>query len=422
MKPLFYCILAASIALPSLALAEPTIQVTNGNNDGPGSFRAALNSGATKIVIKPSVNIISITETLEYSGTQSLSVIGSGQTIDGSGLENSLDPIFAVSMGANLKIKHLSFESGGGYSRSNNLADGVEVSGGKGIFVNVPETRTGSVKIQLTGVSVFDTGNHGIHVSDCTLGDDCGGGGGGAGDGSPASIEVSLVDVLIDGVGFGKQDADGVRVDDRNDGSIYLSVTNSTFRNVGADGIELDEGNLGSVYVSIHNSSFEGNGAYCLDGEFIAGDPCDDEGDPDVDDGFDIDEAGPGGIEGKIFNVQVVGNYDEGLDFDEEDEGGFNLELVDVYAEGNEDEGVKISEENNGDIVVVMRAVTLQNNNGSKEDSEIEEADNGDVEVSVNGSLIDELKVEEDGSGIGSIKVRGSTIIEPLDLENIEEI
>jgi hypothetical protein len=420
MNTLLRCAIAAAIALPAAAMAGSTAQVTSDNNDGAGSLRAALASGATHIVINPSVDVITVTESLQYTGTEPLTLIGSGQTIDGAGMSNDLDPIFAVTQGADLTIKRLSFTGSGSYSRSDNLNNGVEVSGGKGIYLNVPDTRTGTVKVNLSGVSVFDTGNHGIHVSDCSLGDDCGGGGGGAGDGSPASIEVNLNDVLVDGVGFGKQDADGVRVDDRNDGNIVFNVVNSTFRNVGADGVELDEGNQGSVIINVVNTTFEGNGAYCVDGPFVAGDACDDEGDPDVDDGFDIDEAGPGDIRGKVVNTEVVNNFDEGLDFDEEDAGGYRLTLSNIYAENNEDEGVKISEENDGGIRVDLKVVTLLNNNGSKEDIEIEEADDGNVRASIISSTIDEVKVEEDGTGFGILKIRSSNIAEELDLDDVE--
>jgi len=40
----------------------------------------------------------------------------------------------------------------------------------------------------------------------------------------------------------------------------------------------------------------------------------------------------------------------------------------------------------------------------------------------VNGSHIDKLKISEDGSGDGTVKVCGSTIVEPLDLDNVTEI
>ncbi len=62
------------------------------------------------------------------------------------------------------------------------------------------------------------------------------------GDGSPASIKVKLNNVHINQVGFGRADADGLRVDDRGEGDIYFTALNSKFTNVGAVGVELDEG------------------------------------------------------------------------------------------------------------------------------------------------------------------------------------
>jgi hypothetical protein len=404
--------------VPVLTMAAPPALVTNGNNDGPGSLRAALASGAGNIVIKGSVDTIVVESTLTYSGTAALRITGSGQALDASDLD---DDILAISQGADLAVSNLSLVGPGDYKV---YFDGDKYDGGKGIFVGVPETREGVVSVKLTNVSVYGTGNHGVHISDCSLGDDCGGGSGGGGNGSPASIDVALVDVTIDGVGFGRQDADGLRVDERADGDIIFSASNSTFINVGADGVELDEGNNGDVILDVRNSYFRYNGEYCLlDTDINNGDQkCLDDGDPDVDDGFDVDEAGAGSITGKVSNLTVAGNYDEGLDFDEEDAGGFDLEITSVYAINNEDEGIKLSEEDEGSINVSLNSVDLQNNNGSKEDSEIEEADEGTVAVIVNGSLIDELKVEEDGTDEGTIKVRGSSFLEPLDLDNINEI
>lgn len=411
------------LALPFAAQAQPPYQVTSGANDGPGTLREALASGATRIIIKPNVAGIVVTESLVYTGTAPLTVTGSGQTIDGSGLTDKSTPIFAVTAGADLSLSNLSFDGGGGYSIENQ-------GGGKGIFVDVPLDREGMVTLDLHRVSVFNTGNHGIHVSDCTEGDDCGGGQGGGGDGSTASIYVSLVDVLIDGVGFGKQDADGLRVDDRNDGDIYLSATNSRFVNVGADGIELDEGNAGSVIVNVRNSVFNMNGAYCsdeladvpiADEVLLILDPkCDDDGEPDVDDAFDIDEAGPGGISGIVRNLTLIDNFDEGLDFDSEGEGPDNLvdlTIVDITASGNADEAIKVSEEGGASVIVSLRALDIEG------DVEVEEEDEGDLRVFLRGSVIgDDLKLSEDGTGEGTAKIRGSTIGDELDFNNIDSI
>jgi hypothetical protein len=376
-----------------------------------------LASGASNVVIKSSVDTILVESTLTYAGAAALKITGSGQTLDATGLD---DDILAITNGADLTVSNLIFTGPGNYK---GFFDLDKYDGGKGIFVAVPETREGLVSVRLTNVSVTGVGNHGVHVSDCSLGDSCGGGSGGGGNGSPASIDMQLVDVTVDGVGFGRQDADGVRVDERADGDITFSASNSSFINVGADGVELDEGNDGNVILNVRNSTFNTNGDYCLfDNDLKEGDDCYDEGDADVDDGFDVDEAGAGSITGKVSNLVVESNFDEGLDFDEEDEGGFDLEITSVYAINNEDEGIKLSEEDEGSIDVSLKAIDLQNNNGSKEDSEIEEEDEGTVAVTVTGSSIDELKVEEDGTEAGTIKVRGSSILEPLDLDNVNEI
>lgn len=413
MKQYILLALMAYICMPLSGLAAEDAFVLNGNNDGTGSLRAALVSGATRIIIQDSVSTITIKETLKYKAKAALYIVGSGQTIDATKLHSD---ILVLTQGADLSVTNLSLVGPGGYSFSNQ-------GGGKGIYVDVPNTRTGVVRVVLNNVSVRNTGNHGIHISDCTIGDDCGSGSGGSGNGSPASIDVQLTSVTVDGVGFGKADADGVRVDERADGDIIFSATNSTFVNVGADGVELDEGNNGNVILDVSNTSFSGNGAFCLGNDPLTIDgPCDDGGKLDVDDGFDIDEAGAGSITGKVNNLIVSKNYDEGLDFDEQDAGGFNLEIIAVRAFENEDEGIKISEENDGSVVVNMNNVDIQNNNGSKEDVEIEEVDNGDVSITVTGSYIDELKATESGAGKGTIKVRASTIVENLNLKKIKEL
>ncbi|MEH6519456.1 MAG: hypothetical protein V7742_22495 [Halioglobus sp.] len=403
--------LLASFLVPMGAIAAPATVVYDAY-----SLRAALDSGATKIVIKAGATDIEVSQTLEYVGTAPLSINGNGRVIYGDILGDG--PILQLTNGADLSISNLSFEGPGGYS--------IEAQGGgKGIYVQVPIEREGVVNVKLSNVSVSHTGNHGVHVSDCSLGDDCGGGAGGGGEGSPASIRVQLNGVTIDGAGFGQQDADGLRVDDRGEGDIILSATDSTFINVGGDGIELDEGNEGSVVINVRNSDFTGNGAYCsadlLVDDPIALDPkCDDDGDPDVDDAFDIDEAGPGGISGMVANLSIIDNYDEGLDFDSEGNGegdSVDLDIMNIFAQGNADEAIKVSEEGNASVAVNLRAIDVEG------DVEIEEEDVGELRVSVNGSFIgDDLKLSEKGAGTGTAKLRGTTVVDESDFNNVTEI
>lgn len=403
--------LAVLNLLPPGTMAAPAAVV----NDA-AALHAALAAGVNNIAIAADAGDIMLTEPLRYAGTAALTIRGSGQVIRDDGLHDG-EPLLHVSRGADLSISNLSFAGPGGYSIESQ-------GGGKGIYVQVPADREGVVKVRMTRVSVSNTGNHGLHVSDCSLGDDCGGGQGGGGDGSPASIFMQLNAVTIDGAGFGKQDADGVRIDDRGDGDIILSMTNSTFVNIGGDGVELDEGDEGSVQINVRNSHFESNGAYCSD-EFVDDpiglDPaCDDDGDPDVDDAFDIDEDGPGGIFGLIANLKIIDNYDEGLDFDTAGEGDGNaadIHIMNVYASGNADEAIKVSEEGDASVVVNMSAIDIGG------DVEVEEEDAGDLRVTMDGSFIgDDLKLSETGSGAGTVKLRGTAVMDDLDFNNVEEI
>jgi hypothetical protein len=70
----------------------------------------------------------------------------------------------------------------------------------------------------------------------------------------------------------------------------------------------------------------------------------------DVDDGFDIDEAGPGSMFVTVTGSVMDGNLDEGFDFDEEDAGDITATYIDTTASGNTDDGYKHSEEGEGGV------------------------------------------------------------------------
>jgi len=253
--------------------------VTNGNNSGSGSLREAL-AKDSNIVIDNSVREINITETLHYKKTKQLQIKGSGgQTINASNMKSNGD-ILSIDQGANVLIQNLNF-IGNSKKTNKNSAKAV---GGKGIFVSVPVTAKGTVKVTLESIAISNVGDHAIHVSDCSLRDNCGGGSQGGGIGSQASLFVELKSVVINRVGFGLQDGDGVRIDERGHGNITFNVTSSRFLNIGADGIELDEGNNGDIHVQMSHSIFDANGGYCGEIPFVAGSLCDNSGGPDLDD------------------------------------------------------------------------------------------------------------------------------------------
>lgn len=323
----FLAAAAGAMAVATMSLAAPPVIVTTGADDGEGSLRQALARGATEILISPSVDTISITETLVYDEKEPLHITGTGQTVDGSALRDSTDPLLHITKGADLHLSKLTFDAGGTWSRSNG-------GGGEGIYVEVPEKRKGTVTVALSWVTVTGTGNHGVHVSDCSLRNDCGSGVGGGGDGSPATIRMYLVGVRIERAGLGIQDADGIRIDERGDGHIEFYAALSHFENNGGDGLELDEGNAGSVHMTISDTSFRSNGDFCYQADLEVFPQCDDDGEVDVEDGFDADEAGPGGLFGSLTNVTASGSYDEDLDFDEQGKDEVLLQFFEVRPHG----------------------------------------------------------------------------------------
>ena len=435
--------------------------VSNGADSGKGSLRHAIEvTRASHIVINQSVSSIVINSPLVYDQTSKLLIKGHGQTLSSARNINLL----SVTQGADLEISDLNFKGPGGFN-VNKRGDQGQVAG-KGIFIDLRDDQTGTVRVTLSHVSISDVANHGIHVSDCSLADDCGGGG----DGSAASIAVNLDHVTVDNVGMGRFDADGVRVDDRGDGDIVFIAETSTFTNVGADGVELDEGDDGDVIVQVRNSRFNDNGAYCDpdvltpfmpnpdEAEFgdnerlpdqipgkVSGSPDDScierelelydsgyvkdyEFGIDLDDGFDIDEAGPGSVVVNIRNSVINGNLDEGIDFDEEDSGMIFARFVDTAAAGNRDDGFKFSEEDDGSVIGRVSESKAIGNGGKG--FVFEEEGTGDLFVSVSGSYTSgnddsddtgiEAVQEDDGEGL--LRVEDSDIDDGIDTDNVDKL
>jgi hypothetical protein len=452
-------LLASSTAHADVAMVD------NGLDSGPGSLREALASGATEIVFATSDDIIIYTP-LTYAGEQALELIGNGNTISTPENINMLQLI----QGASLTVSDLHFKGPGGWSIQNQAVSPA----GKGIFIDVRDGQKGKVSLTANNVSVSGVANHGIHISDCDLADECGGGGGGAGGGSPASIEVTLNGVSVDRVGYGRFDADGLRVDERNTGNIVFNAWNSSFTYVGADGVELDEGQGGNVKVKVSSTVFNDNGGYCDpdllepflpdpdEAEFDPGEfseaefeelirPIHESPDPrcievevdyypgeprfvaayeiaiDVDDGIDIDEAGNGNIISTLTGVTIERNLDEGADYDEEDRGGIFATIVESSGANNTDDAFKHSEAGPGSVVGKVYGTTATGNGGVG--MVFEEEDQGSLKASVTSSSTSgndggELGVEavQEDQGGGILVIRNSEIMDGYEAEGVKVI
>lgn len=433
MTPSARLLTATALCLASPAAAD-TLLVTNFNATGEGSLQAALDAAAG--TAEPSVILVTAREGriqtadgLIYRAPHALTIFGNGVTI--ASVENVT--LFSAIGTRFVALSDMAFEGPGGYSILSRGGDPA----GKGIFLDVDETATGNVGLRLDQVAVSGVAGHGIHISDCTLADACGGGEGGEGEGSAASIVVELNTVAISRVGQGSFDADGLRVDERGPGDITLTAMNVTVEGVGADGIELDEGQAGDVTVDMIRGNFYENGDYCdpavldaywpdpSEGEFrefeiIVADlpqPSPDTPDLacfeleaetfeggsvveyeyaiDVDDGFDIDEAGPGSIIATFSVGEMIGNFDEGYDFDEAGPGDIDVVFTAIIANGNIDDAIKLSESGMGDVYLTATAVEASSNGGVGIVAEEEDA--GDVHVVMIGGAT----AGNDGGALG---------------------
>ena len=182
--------LTSAIATATLTLSmtaanasEPVV-VTSGADAGEGTLRAALQSGATRITIGPRVTEINLESTLAYTGTAPLKIFGQGQVISPIAADADFT-LLEISNGANTAISGLEFV-GNGFDFDNPWNR-------KGYFRQRPAgalryRSTCSLRMWRCEMLPITA----IHVSDCTLGDDCGAGSGGAGDGSAASIHAIL--------------------------------------------------------------------------------------------------------------------------------------------------------------------------------------------------------------------------------------
>jgi hypothetical protein len=106
--------------------------VTNGDDAGPGSLRAAIEAAnaaaqATTIVVAPQVGTIEVDSALEYTGAHPLTIQGGNATIEPSDSAGDIDLLRSAGGGA-LTLRRLTLSG----------------AGGVGLYVDVPADATAS--------------------------------------------------------------------------------------------------------------------------------------------------------------------------------------------------------------------------------------------------------------------------------------
>jgi hypothetical protein len=221
---------------------------------------------------------------------------------------------------------------------------------------------------------------------------------------SAASLDVSVANSRFAGNGYSVSDRDGIRINEGGVGSITFNSWNSRMEDNAADGIELDETGDGDVTIDVRHTTISRNGIF---------DPL------DLDDGFDIDEAGAGHIRGQVTSSSANNNFEEGLDFNENDAGDLRVDLSDVEANGNREEGIDYEEDDDfaggGDLVTVMdRIQTIGNGiDGGDGGLKIREKGVGDLDVTLTNIIASQnslagVHLRETEAGDSRISIDGA--------------
>lgn len=350
-----------------------TVFVSSDADSGSGSLREAIeaanaDSEIDRIAFMSLVETVEIASSLEYTGSQDLTLYARGATLKPAEEMVETFDLFVSSGDANLRIRDMVFE-GGAY----------------GIYAPISETATGTVQFQFLQVTVQDNESFGIYLDDQL-------------NSSEATLKLMMRDSFVLRNGYESSDFDGVRIDEGGDGSIHARIMNTAIEDNGGDGMRLGEENDGSVWMFTTASSFDRNGFF-------------DDG--DFEDGLDINETGSGNLWFRAAESTFNNNFEQGLDLDEEQEGFTRVHLFRVDANQNSAEGIKVDEKfdeeetgSDGNLVINFAHVNA-NLNLAGQGISVSEAGDGSlvsslINVVANNNGAGGIQIEE--SGIGNLR------------------
>jgi hypothetical protein len=396
--------ITAPDALSAQLGSSGLVRVTNSNDDGPGSFRAAVaeanaDESVRRIQVHPNAGTVMLQTPVEFTGAQDLEISGQGLVLDGSDLLDD-ETNFLASGGGDLEISGVTFQN----------------APGNGMTVQVPDVATGTQRVSLFQVAALGNDDHGVEINDQEAPED-------AGDpdaspqirpnsaGSDASLEVLVRHSTFKDNGFGAVDKDGLRLNEGGDGRLRVVIEHTVADDNGADGIELDERGAGDVELDVRHSQIRRNG------------DADQSAMPDKDDGIDVDELDEGDLIARVSHTASNDNFEEGFDFNENDAGDMRVEMKNVEASRNPEEGIDLEEDDDfrggGSMFATLENVRADGNTTSDGDGgiKIRERADGDINAVIrnavaNGNTAAGIHIREQEDGDLNADVKGTTTLD----------
>jgi hypothetical protein len=322
---------------PNALLFGSVVTVTNNQDAGAGSFRAAVEAANANpsigfIRFRNGIGVVALAQSIVYTGAQSLHIDGHGAVVDATSTPFGANA-FVATGGGDLSFESITFQN----------------ASGNGVFVNVPANATGKLSVHLRDVVIRNNGLHGLHVDDQVNAVD------NTGADSDASIGLDFASSSILDNGFRADvfDFDGIRiVDEGDDGDVRAIITTSTANRNGDEGFDLNENGVGSIFavltfLSASDNSDEGvkfsedeldavsGGIEALLSNVVAS--------RNAGDGLHIEEFGAGDVGFRVL-LSAFDNNDDGIDGEQELPGTGVLRLLGVSTVGNADEAIELDD------------------------------------------------------------------------------
>lgn len=355
-------------------------EVTNSNDNGSGSFRAAIEKAnldptIVRIEFRAGLGPIMLEQPVVYTGGQSLGILGNGAVLDGAELDPTAPAAFVANTEGDLSVASLT----------------VRNAPQEGLTYQVPADASGIKKVLLVGVQILGNDGHGVLINDQVDPIDTGNP-----NGSEASLDVSVIGSRFAENGFGDIDRDGLRVNEGGNGNLKAVISLTLVNHNGADGIELDERGVGDALFNVSATQITRNGSFDVT---LA----------DLDDGMDVDESGDGALVGKVLASSANDNFEEGWDFNENDGGDFRVDVTLAEASRNLEEGFDFEEDDDfqggGDLITTLIGVKADGNgSGGDAGLKIRERGDGIINATVrgaqtNGNLTGGINIREQSTG-----------------------
>lgn len=229
----FVLVMSASVSLAKEVL------VTNHFDSGAGSFRNAIemanfDSGISDIRFDSTLPVY-LTTSVHYTGQQSLTIHGDGVVLDGHKMQRG--DLFLSQGAAPLVLKNMTFQHAKRH----------------GVGVQIPGNSLNNVSLYMEQVNINHTQGYGLYINDSSYPESK------QKSGAKTGVILYIRHSHFRHNGDQTVDKNAIRIDEYEDGGIYMDIAHAVIEGNKGDGIKLNENGDGDVILSMKNTMVNGS-------------------------------------------------------------------------------------------------------------------------------------------------------------------